>query len=270
MPGGYKRMKRSYQTAAARPVKRPVYVFKSRSSRRYAKKRMAILWLDRTVSKGLSFPQADTFPPTQMLKFHYNVVSSMTSTGSGGVFVVENFFRLNDIYDPVVAVGGAQPYYYDTVFGDNGTSAPYRNWRVIRSRVDIQFFNDNSSASASLFAGVQVGLDLSAVSGTTGGAQQLMERPNARVIPVGPQVGGTATSGFTLWVDHKKLLGVKDMKDADDQIGAWNAGPTGPDVTLGLFQFPVDTGSVTTIELWYRLHITYYVECRTLNTVTDS
>jgi len=269
MPGGYKRVKRSYQTAAARPVKRPVYVF-SRSSKRQAKRRLAILWLDRTVSKGLSFPQADTFPPTQMLKFHYNLVSSITTTGSGGVFVAEAFYRLNNIYDPVVAVGGAQPYYYDTVFGDTGTSAPYRNWRVIRTRIDIQFYNDNSSNTASLFAGAQVGLDLSAVSATTGGAQQLMERPNARTIPVGPQVGGTATSGFTLWVDHKKILGVKDMKDADDQVGTYNAGPSGPAINLGLFQFPVDTGSVSTVELWYRLHITYYVECRTLNTVTES
>lgn len=243
---------------------------KSRSSRRAAKKRVPILWIDRTAAKGLGFPQADTFPETQVIKLHYNRMHSITSTGSAGTFIIEEFYRLNNIFDPVNALGGAQPYYYDTMFGANGTSAPYYNWRVLKTRVDVQFYNDNTANTASLMAGCCVALNLNGVAATVAGSQLMMQRANARIIPVGPLSNPSGVNGFTFYVDHKKLLGVKDMKDADDQVGSWNAGITGPEVNLSVFQFPVDTSSTSTVELWYRLHITYYVECRTLNTVSES
>lgn len=243
---------------------------KSRSSVRQAKKRVAILWIDRTLAKGLGFPQADTFPETQVIKLHYNRMHSITSTGTSGTFIIEEFYRLNNIFDPVVALGGAQPYYYDTLFGTNGTSAPYYNWRVLKTRVDIQFYNDNSSNTASLMAGCCVALNLNGVAATVAGSQLMMQRPNCRILPIAPVSNGSSVNGMTFFVDHKKLLGVKDMKDADDQVGSHNAGITGPEVSLSVFQFPVDNTSTTTIELWYRLHITFYVECRTLNTVSES
>jgi len=244
---------------------------KSRSARRGQKKRVAVLWFDRTVAKGLSWPQANTFPVPYYTELHYNLVLSMDVNPNAGVFLDEDLFRLNSPYDPVVAVGGAQPYYYDTLFGANGTSAPYGEYRVLRTRVDIQFYNDNTSGAASMMVGCYVGTDLSTTATTAAGAQLLMQRPNGRTVPCPPLSQSGATPGFTMFVDHKQLLGVKDMKDADDQIGPWNGNPPGTPVHLSVFCFPIDYSSTSTgIQIFYRLHITYYVECREQNTVSES
>jgi len=229
-----------------------------------------ILWLDRTSAFGLSFPQANTFPVGQIVKLHYNYVSKLSSTGVSGIFMPERWFRLSNIYDPDTAVGGGQPYYYDTLFGSNGTSAPYAQWRVVRSKVDVQFYNDNTSGASACMAGVTVALNLNTTAGTVAATQLMMQRPNTKIVPCTTVNGPQGTPGFTLWVDHAKMMGVKDMKDADDQIGNYNAGPSGNELDVGLVMFPIDTTSDTTIEIWYRLHITYYVECRSVNTVTES
>lgn len=234
------------------------------------KTRVAVLFRDRTVALGLGFGQADTFPQTQVVKLHYNYLLDMTMTGVSGSFVAQYAFRLNNIYDTVSAAGGTQPYYYDTLFGANGTAAPYRQWRVLKSKVDLQFLQDNSSATAAVMGGCSVGLDLQAIAGTTGGAQLAMQRPNTRIVPLSPLSSPSANNGMTVWVDHAKMLGVKDIKDADDQVGTYNSGPAGSEITFNVIAFPVDQTSDTSIQIWYRIHITYYVECRTLNTVTES
>lgn len=239
-------------------------------SARKGKKRVPVLFVMQTIALGFQFPQADTFAVPFFTKLHYNVVADLNATGTAGTFMPEVQYRLNNIYDPVVAVGGGQPYYYDTLFGSNGTSAPYRNWRVIKTRVDILWYNDNTSASASMMCGATVGLDLNATAQTVAASQLAMQRPNTRIIPVMPNASSGAVAGMTIYVDHKQLLGVTNMKDADDQIGYYNAGQSGQEVTLQLFTFPIDTASTSTIQMWYRLHITYTVECRTLNTVTES
>jgi len=254
-----------------RLVRGSAIVWGKRSARRQGKKRVAVLFVDRTTAKGLGWPQANTFPVPYFTELHYNLVLSQDVNPNGGVFLDEDLFRLNSPYDPVVAVGGAQPYYYDTLFGANGTSAPYGEYRVLRSRVDIQFYNDNTSGGAAMMVGCYVGTDLATTATTAAGSQLLMQRANGRVVPCAPLSGGQATPGFTIYVDHAKMLGVKDMKDADDQIGAWNGNPPGTPVHLSVFSFPIDTGSTSTgIQIFYRLHITYYVECREQNTVSES
>lgn len=245
----------------------PVYG-KSRAARRTSKKRVPVLWLERTTARGLMFPQANTFPIPYYTELHFNKVDSLTV--SAGTFVAEKQYRLNGPYDPEFAVGGNQPYYYDTLLGGNGTSAPYSAYRVIRTRVDVQFYNDNTSVAAALMVGATVGINLNGVATTAAGAQLLMQRPETRIVPCPPQYAGGATPGFTMYCDHAKLLGVKDMKDADDQIALYNAVPSGAEVDLILHSFPIDTGNTSTAEVWFRLHITYYVELRQRNTVTES
>lgn len=257
------------QKAVVRAVRGmyPIYG-KSRSHRRTAKKRVPVLWLERTTARGLMFPQANTFPVPYFTELHFNKVDSLTV--SAGTFVAEKQYRLSGPYDLEVAVGGNQPYYYDTLIGGNGTSAPYSAYRVIKTRVDVQFYNDNTSVNAALMVGATVGLNLNGVAATAAGAQLLMQRPETRIIPCPPQYAGGATPGLTMFVDHAKLLGVKDMKDADDQVGAYNGLPSGAEVGLILHSFPIDTGNTNTAEVWFRLHITYYVELRQRNTVTES
>lgn len=238
----------------------------------FSKKKKAskpILWLDRTAALGLGFPQANTFPAGQVLKLHYNVIGDLTSTGSAGTFMPEKFYRLNSIYDPDASVGGAQPYYYDTLFGSNGTSAPYRQWRVIKTKVDLQWYNDNTSSGAAMMVGASVALDLNATAGNVAASQLMMQRPHTRIIPLPVMTGPGGINGMSFYVDHKQLLGVTNMKDADDQIGNYNSGPSGAEIILGLLTFPIDTAG-NGAQVWYRLHITYTVECRTMNTVVES
>jgi len=234
-----------------------------------SKKTKPILWLDRTAALGLSFPQANTFPAGHVTKLHYNVIGDLTSTGVGGTFMPEKFYRLNSIYDPDAAVGGAQPYYYDTLFGSNGTSAPYRQWRILKTKIDLQWYNDNTSSGAAMMVGASIALDLNATAGTVAASQLMMQRPNTRIIPLPVMTGPAGVSGMTIYVDHKQMYGVQDMKDADDQIGNYNSGPSGAELILALLLFPIDTAGAGA-QAWYRLHITYTVECRTLNTVVES
>jgi len=258
---------RRYTRARKAPSARRAGGFMRRGRRTSG--RVPILWRDRTVAKGLSFPQADTFPSGQVVKLHYNVVGSLTCTGVSGTFLAEVLYRLNSVYDPQHAVGGAQPYYYDALFGGNGGAAPYNKYRVLRSRVDVLFFNDNSATTSNMMVGCSVALNLNATNGTVAASQLMMQRPNTRIVPL-PPIVDQSTPGFTFWVDNKQLLGRKDMKDADDQIANYDANPLGDEPRLGLFCFPIDTASVATVEIWYRLHITYYVECMGLNTSSES
>lgn len=264
----YKRVKRpasAMRTTVRRGSAAPFFAKKQK------KKSVPVLWLDRTSARGLGFPQANTFPAGMVTKLHYNVVSDMTSTGTSGTFMPERFYRLNSLYDPDASLGGAQPYYYDTLFGVNGTSAPYRQWRVLKTRIDVQWYNDNTASGAAMMVGACVALDLNTTAGTVAASQLMMQRPHTRIVPLPVMSSGQGVAGFTFYVDHKQLLGVKDMKDADDQIGYSNNSPVGAEVSLGLFTFPIDTGNVSTaVQVWYRLHITYTVECRMLNTVVES
>lgn len=266
----YKRAKRAYSATVSKVPARRALIVRRKTLKQMRKMRPAILWYNRTMGKGLGFPQATTFPAVYYTTLHYNKVGSLVSTGSAANFVASYFFRLNNVYDPDQTGTGGQPYYYDTLFGGNGAAAPYREWRVIRTRVDVEFYNDNTSGAAATMCGMTCDTNVSSVAATVAGSQLLMQRPNTRIIPVAPLSSGTATSGFTTYVDHKKLLGVKDMKDADDQIGTYNTSPTGAVINAVLWQFPIDTASVTQIEVWYRIHITYTVECRGLNTVDES
>jgi len=259
----------SQNVAMARRGKYKLGLYLARSGRK-GKKRIPVLFVMQTTALGFQFPQADTFQVPFFTKLHYNVVADLNATGTAGTFMPEVQYRLNNIYDPQQAVGGTQPYYYDTLFGANGTSAPYRNWRVIKSKIDILWYNDNSSSNASMMCGASVGLDLNSTAQTVAASNLAMQRPNTKIIPVLPNASSGAVAGMTIYVDHKQLLGVTNMKDADDQIGYYNAGQAGQEITLQLFTFPIDIQSVSSVQMWYRLHITYTVECRTLNTVTES
>lgn len=263
---------RRYTRARKTPTPRRAggFMRRGRSSRGKSKGRVPILWLDRTVSFGLGIGQADTFPTPNVVKLHYNRLHNLQSTGTAGTFMPEELYRLNNIYDTVFSVGGTQPYYYDTLFGGNGAGAPYREWRVLRTKVEIQFFNDNSTSTTACFVGCGVGLDLSTTAQNVAASQLLMQRPNTRVVPCTANGNDQSCPAMTFWVDHKQLLGVKDMKDADNQVGTYNSGPNGNSINLLVFQFPVETSSTVTYDIWYRLHITFYVEARCLNTVDES
>lgn len=267
--------RRSSRIALSRKAKAPKFTPRKSAGRFFRPRGKAtdmhpVLFYDRTVARGLSFPQAETFPAGQIVKLHYNHVNSLTSTGVSGTFMPEYVYRLNSAYDPNLTGTGGQPYFFDTLFGANGTSAPYRQYRVLSTKIDIQWYNDNTSSGAAMMVGASVGLELYTTAGTVAASQLMMQRPNTRIVPGPVMSNGQGVTGMTIYVSHKKLLGVKDMKDADDQIADYNSSPAGASPLLGLFVFPIDTGSALTVEVWYRVHITYTVECRTLNTVTES
>jgi len=210
--------------------------------------------------------QARTFPARLVTKLVYNEMAYLTFDSST---MAQPLYRLNAPYDIVVAIGGNQPYYYDTLCGPNGTLAPYYRYRVLYSTVYVEFMNV-SNGSTGLYVGAGVALALNTVGNDAAGQQLLMQRPGFRFAPLGSSQGSNNQRGWKIFVSHKDLLGVKDMKDADDQCADYNGLPTGKEVNLMLVASCIDWTDATSRQVYYRLRIEQTVEFMDLNTVDES
>lgn len=210
--------------------------------------------------------QARTFPARMVTKLVYNEMSYLTFDNST---IAQPVYRLNSCYDIVTAIGGNQPYYYDTLVGANGTGAPYSRYRVLYSNIYIEFMNI-SNAGTGLYVGAGVGLNENGVSSTAAGQQLLMQRPGYRFAPLGVSTGSNNQRGWKIFVSHKDMLGVKDMKDAEDQAADYNSNPAGQEVNLMLTASVIDWADSTSRQVYYRLRVEQTVELMGLNVVEES
>jgi len=210
--------------------------------------------------------QAQTFPARMVTKMIFNQIGALTCTNTA---MAVKEFRLNSPYDPDVDLGGNSAYYFDTLCGGNGTLSPYRKYRVLSSKAEVEFVNQDN-ASAGVYVGGTVGIDVDGVDSDADGANLLMQRPGTKLVPLGTSGSGNSQRALIFYNSHKDLLGVKDMKDADDQIGAYNGNPPGSEIDLDLWVFPVDWSDTTARTVYYRARISYTVEFFELNTVVES
>lgn len=263
-----KRYKRTYTQMSARAYKRPARAFQY--ARRYQKSKRGYMaeglkWM-AVPSYAFGPSQSRTFPSKLVTKLVYNESSYMTFDNST---IAQPVYRLNSAYDIVAAVGGSQPYYFDTLCGANGTNAPYARYRVLYSTVTVEFINI-SNASTGMNVGVGFGLNTNGVNSDAAGLQLLQQRPGYRHAPIGPSSGGTNKQSWRVFVSHRDLLGVKDMKDAADQVGDYNGNPPGAEVNLMLVAAPLDWSDSTSRQVYYRLRVEQTIEFLDLNVVQES
>lgn len=137
----YKR-KRSYSAPGA--SKRRRYVSKRRGvarrypMRRYRRKSRNMARSNRMVKsvniKGVGMPRA------LVMRLPYRYYRSF-STGTNGVSDYEQF-RLNSVFDPVAAIGGNQPRFYDEVTAVSGF---YNYYTVYRADVSVTVRSQTTS-----------------------------------------------------------------------------------------------------------------------------
>lgn len=210
--------------------------------------------------------QSRTFPARLKTNLVYNINSYMSCDNSQ---LAQLFYRLNSPYDPDAAVGGNQPYYFDTLCGANGTGAPYAKFRVLWTKFHVEFYNQFSTQAA-MQVGAGVALDLNSVASSAAGMQLLCERGGFKVLPLLPAYSTGNQCGLHGFVSHKDMLGVKDIKDADDQIGTYATNPPGSIIHLMIFAGPLDWADTTIRQVYFRLRIEFEVEFFDLNTSSES
>jgi len=182
--------------------------------------------------------------------------------------IAQKFYRLNGPQDIATAVGGTQAYFWDTLVGDNGGSQPYAKYRVLWSKFCVEFNNYHEDTNPPI-VGVVVAVGLNGVDSNAGGLELLMQRGGSKFVPLGCKSGSNNQRSIKGFVSHKDLLGVKDMKDADDQIADAATTPD-KEINLMIACAPTDFSDTTSRNIAFRLKIEFQVELFELNNVLSS
>lgn len=183
-----------------------------------------------------------TFPQTYRTKMTW--ATTAVSTASAYSYIE---FRGNGIYDPVVAVGGDQPKYFDTL------ATVYSQWRVFASKIVIRAFP--SSASASNIAMMIIRPKKSNISQPSGLYYALRNQyTKTRTIPITTQPLGTA---LVHYATSKNILSKRDIRDDSTSTGGVSGDPTNQwywELVVGT------TDEATTTTIRFIVKIYYYVE----------
>jgi len=189
------------------------------------------------------------------LKYHTNI-SLSSSAGAQAV----NTFNLNSVFDCDATNVGHQPRYYDQLFASGG---PYLNYRVLASKIKVQFMNDNTSAGALGYVGIFTRTSDASVPNDI---DQWGELPNMKYKLLPNMYSGQPTI-ITKYVNIARQLGVKDIGDDEDAEGAYNGDPVDL-VKADIIYRPLD--EVTTTSIYAVVDITYVVQCCDLQTIAKS
>lgn len=202
------------------------------------------------------------FPPNMWTTMSYS--ETFTLSQSVGAVPAVRQYRANGPYDPRVAAGGIQPRYFDSLLGPDGGTAPYRNYRVHASKIQLSVF-PTVSTPASSNAIVSI-IPARAATSTPSTVDEQRERPYSKSL---------ATAGAGSWKPYKlshftKMkyhLGHKDLVDVDASAALYNANPS-EEVYWNIVGTALDGGQ--TIAFSCQITITYYVQLYTLVDVADS
>jgi len=245
-----------------------MYKSSSKSSKKYVKRPQPVVVVKPKRSKSKSSVSLfrNPFRTGQIWKLTYSQQNDLTANGTQ-TYPLYNIIRANSPYDPDQTGTGNQPRYYDTLFGADNSSAPYRQYRVVRAVAKVSFMSNASTVSA-------IG-DIAVQAQVVGGqvltsARELSEAANCKHNLIGSGYSSAAIKTITYDLNSKsmsRLLGIKDIKDDEDLVANYNANPASGINFIAYWQ-PIQSSSVSTITM--RWTITYYVEAMTLNDVADS
>lgn len=205
---------------------------------------------------------ASPFPANLFTVMTYTETINAAQTVGGTPVTIQ--YRANGPYDPRAAVGGIQPRYFDSLLGDNGSTAPYRNYRVHACQIKVTCFNLNTSVGGgSVFVSV-----IPARSTVTGPStvDEMRERPYAKQIAIGP-VPSWRPPTLKHFTKIKTHLGVKDLIDVPASAALFNTVPQ-EEVWWNISLCAVDPTSTGSIR--YQITLKYFVQLYTLGDVADS
>jgi len=205
---------------------------------------------------------ASPFPPNLYTVMTYSETLQHNSPGAGVPGVLQ--YRANGPFDPRVAVGGIQPRYYDSLLGDNGSTAPYRNYRVHACKIKVTIFQVNTAVGAG-FVNYAI---IPARSGITapGTLDEMAERPYSRQISIAPSPSWKPQT-IKHFCKIKTHLGHKDLTDVDASGALFNALPT-EQVYWNLCLASIDNTTAAGIRV--QVQLKYYVQLYSLADVADS
>jgi len=174
--------------------------------------------------------------------YHGNLVSSATQN----IYGTEDYFKLNDIFDPAVGAAAAQPLYYDQY------AALYGRYRVYAATVEVRWLSLDTVSITSCAAQVQPSSSTTTLTGNIG--NYVAEMPLTSTCNISP--GGEHT-----WLMEKKTYTMKFIEGesaythGDDYEAAINASPA---VTPYVRVACANRGAAGAVGVNYNIRIVYH------------
>jgi len=176
---------------------------------------------------------------------------------------VDTIYRANGAYDPVYAMGGGQPRFYDTMLGADGTGAPYYRYTVESCDVQATLTSaSGSSTGAHMLVGYR-SYDVAAPTTLEDCREFGYKEVNLGYGSGAPSVVTLKTKG-----DIAKILGksVQAVQDDDTFSATYNTTPA-EEVDIDVVVAPIAS---TTVTYYLSIVLTYHMVCHQLNHVAAS
>lgn len=201
------------------------------------------------------------FPQTLWTAFTYSQTFTLSQSVASDPAIYT--FRANSLYDPDQTGTGGQPRYMDTLLGDNGSTAPYRNYRVHACKIEATLW-PNTGETSTGNALVAIIPRRSNVN-PPASVDEMRMRPYAKCCPVVPAFSYKPRY-LSNFCKIKSLLGHKDLMDVDASASAYNANPS-EEVYFDVCLCNVQSGS--TANQCIQVTMTYFVQLYNLADVAD-
>lgn len=244
-------IKQTFSSATTKKLLKRVKTSKRKSTPESAIQRIS--W------KGTPFPR--------ILNTTMTYSKSLTITSVGPLQSVT--LSTNDIFDCYPAsTTTAQPRFFDTLLGANGTAAPYRNFRVYGSKIELEIYNQiNAQSQPNVVPSVY---GIGAINSTSSPAttiEEMRERGDYRTATLGLSTGGHDLGKMKRYVTNKYLFGCKDLRDDEDTAGDFETSPE----RLGQWVISVGPMNDSATSFYIcNVKIIYYVQIFNRNDVIDS
>lgn len=202
------------------------------------------------------------FPPNLFTTFTYTETIAVTQVTAG---VPQAYvFRANGPFDPNQTSTGGQPRYYDSLLGAEGGTAPYRNYRVHASKIKVDIYPQDSTASAgNVLVSVIPGRS---TIGTPSSVDEQRERPYGKSVAM-TTLGSWKPYRLSNFTKMKTHLGVKDLTDDPSSAALYNANPSS-EVYWNIIVTAINSSATATLHM--QVTITYFVQLYSLTDVADS
>lgn len=166
---------------------------------------------------------------------------------SGAVSVA--IYRGNSIYDPVVALGGGQPYFFDQ------WAAIYNNYRVHGCKAKV----NSSGNGGGGFNACMTGITFSNSSTSLGTSAQALyqEQPYTRKSYLKMGAAAVGQNAMTSYMSTRKILGLSKIQVEDQNFQATVNTDPATQWYIHVWSFTPDSNQLA-MNSWVEL--TYYVE----------
>lgn len=187
-----------------------------------------------------------TVPRSQNRDFVYAYHGALNSSATQNVYGTEDYFKLNDIFDPAVGAAADQPLFYDQY------AALYGRYRVYAATVEVRFMSLDTAVIAACAASIQPSASTTTLTAQTGAYVQ--EMPLTTTLNISPH-------GEHTWLMERKtftmnyLEGESAYTHGDDYEAAFGASPA---VTPYIRIAVANRGAAATISVVYNIRITYH------------